>query len=77
MTEINSNRQICSCLRCIHGKIFHRKETGYKGRTITRAYAKCDKGLGSQFDYVHDYCKSFIERESDFMRICREKGYIK
>lgn len=72
--SVYSNRQICSCARCVHGNIFHITRVGYRGRPTTHGYTKCNIGLGSQFDYVHDYCKSFIERESDFMRICREKA---
>ena len=75
--SVYSNRQICNCLRCVHGDVFRIKDTGYKGRTITRAYAKCSKGVGSSFDYIRDYCKYFEEKESDFMKICRQKGIIK
>lgn len=64
----NPNKKRCSCLLCIHGKVHHRKQSGYQGREITVAYAICDKGLGNKFDYVHDYCESFVKRETDFMK---------
>lgn len=70
--NLNPNRTICSCLSCIHGDVFRKEEAGYKGRKITRAYAKCNKGVGNKFDYTHDYCESFIAKKSEFL-ICMER----
>lgn len=61
--NLNPNKPYCNCALCVHGKVHHREDTGYQHRKIIRAYTTC--AIGGKFDYLHNYCKSFIDERGE------------
>lgn len=59
----NPDKQYCSCVLCAHGKNYHREDTGYQHRKITRTYTVCT--VGEKFDYLYNYCPKFELKKSE------------